>query len=135
MEEEENTLRSGKPEKTDLICIAASLSVYVFNRFVLRVYLGGPVGYFCRCYLNDLMSEIFFLPVCDIIFNRAGIRLKSWLSMMAIGMAAGALWEFGAPFINAGAVCDPLDLLCYFAGINVYCLIAVRNRREKTIKK
>lgn len=123
MNEERKTRSCDALGRLNIICIVVSLSTYICNKIILRGRLHGLAGYFCSCYLNDLMSELFFLPVCSIIFACAGRKLKGYSVILALGMAAGAMWEFIAPIINARAVFDPLDLLCYFAGVNVYYLI------------
>ena len=41
---------------------------------------------------------------------------------MLLIMVAGYIWEYGAPFINAKAVSDDWDLVCYFVGGMVYFL-------------
>lgn len=42
---------------------------------------------------------------------------------MFLIMVAGCIWEYGAPFINAKAVSDVWDLVCYFIGGMVYSLL------------
>lgn len=53
---------------------------------------------------------------------------------MLLIMVAGYIWEYGAPFINAKAVSDAWDLVCYFLGGTVYCLLmkCEQNKQNKT---
>ena len=40
-------------------------------------------------------------------------------------MTAGLIWEFFAPLINAKAVTDIYDLICYLIGVHIYYVITI----------
>lgn len=101
---------------------------------VFKNYLTGWLGYFCKCFLNDLICPIFFLAYVQIILIWAGCEIKNYSVILVIGMAAGLIWEYVAPTINPRAVTDIFDLICYFCGINIYYLITTfeKNRIKES---
>ena len=106
--------------KRNFWCICSALLIYGINRFFLSSYITGPLAPFFRGYLNDLVCPLFFLGVCQILLIWVGHELRFYWHCLLLTMAAGLIWEYGAPLINPRSVSDPLDLLCYFIGCTLY---------------
>ena len=81
------------------------------------------VGYVCNCFFNDLICQLFFLPYVQIFLIWAEREIKSYIGFLTVGMTAGLIWEFFAPLINAKAVTDIYDLICYLIGVHIYYAI------------
>lgn len=109
--------------KCNLCCIAFALLIYSINKIWLINATSGIAEVFCKSFLNDLVSQLFFLGFANITFLWAGFELDSYLKCLIVGMAGGILWEYFAPLINEKSTTDPLDLICYLAGISIYYLI------------
>ncbi len=113
-------------QRRDVIGLAISVFVYCVNKIFLRNIEIYSIKYFCQCYLNDLVCPLFFLGFCRIILKWAGYNISSYKEFLLLGMSSGMFWEYIAPMINKKAVSDPLDLFCYFVGINIYFFIIYR---------
>ena len=124
------SLSINKHHLMDVILITISLLVYLTNKLWLADNLMGALGYFCRCYLNDLVCPLGFLSVAEIVLSWADLKTGSYLWCICLGVGAGLIWEFFAPVINSKSVTDILDLCCYFVGSNVYWMIT--NKHIKT---
>ena len=105
-------------------CIFLSMSLYLINKFYLSEIATGWIGFFCRCFLNDFMCPLFFLSFSQILLIWAEHEITSYWGIIFLGMSGGILWEYVAPLINPRAVSDPLDLVCYFVGANIYFCIS-----------
>ena len=116
--------------KSNLLCVAIALLVYTINKLWLCDFATGIFEIVCRSYLNDLVCPLFFLGFANILFLWAGIELKTYFSCVLFVMVCGLIWEYFAPIINAKAVSDPLDLLCYFIGVNIYWAILMLDIRR-----
>lgn len=114
--------------KVNPIGIVIAAFIYLINKLFLIRHVSGFFGYFCRCHLNDLVCPLFFLGVSQIMLIWAEHEIHSYKFCVLLGMAAGFIWEYFAPLINANAVSDPIDLLCYFVGINIYYLGVKRDQ-------
>ena len=106
--------------KINLWCILVALIIYVVNKSWLIGHLSGWADAFCQCYLNDLVCPLFFLGFSQIMLIWAGHEIESYRYCVLLGGVAGTVWEYLAPLINSMAVSDPIDLICYFIGINIY---------------
>ena len=102
------------------LCIVISSCIYILNKLFFIKYTSGKINCFCRSYLNDIICPFFFLGICQIILRWAEHEINSYRGLLFLGMGAGVVWEYIAPFINPKAVSDPCDLYCYFLGITVY---------------
>lgn len=120
-----------RSRKLNLWCMLAVAVLYSLNKLVLIPHATGAVGYFCRCYLNDLVCPLFFLGYCQIFLIWIGRELVYYRHCLLWGMTGGLVWEYIAPLLNARAVSDPLDLLCYFAGTTVYFILLRRELRQR----
>lgn len=104
-------------------CMTICMIIYVINQTLLKKYSSEILHKFCTCYLNDLICPLFFLGYCQVIFIWAKNEIKSYFLLLLLGMSAGFIWEYFAPIINSKAVTDPIDLIFYFIGINIYYAI------------
>ncbi len=112
-----------RKNKKDVLCCGFSLLVYCINNVILKKQCAGLLGYFFRCYLNDLLAPIFVLALTGIILGQIGYELKKFWLIMLIGLSAAFVWEFIIPLIKSDSVTDPYDLLCYAGGTMGYYLI------------
>ena len=112
--------------KINIYCIVFAMWVYFINKTILIPNISGAIGLFCRCYLNDLVCPLFFLGYSQIMLIWINFELKSYKSIIALGMFAGVIWEFFAPIINYKSVTDYYDLLCYFLGSLFFAFIYCR---------
>lgn len=115
--------------KTNVICMVVAVSIYCLNQILLKNQFVGAIGYFCKCYLNDLVCPLFFLAYAQIILIWARHEINTYIGLLLLGMSAGFVWEYFAPIINPKAVTDVYDLICYFCGIQIYYFIALVERK------
>ncbi len=109
-----------------------AILIYCLNQMILKKHFDGIVGYFCKCYLNDLICPMFFLSYAQIMLIWAKHEIKTYIGLLILGMSAGVIWEYFAPIINPRAVTDGYDLICYFCGIQIYYFIAwIEKRLQK----
>lgn len=116
--------------KLNLWCICSALMIYGINHFYLSSFDTGPLAPFFRGYLNDLVCPLFFLGFCQIFLIWVGHELRSYWPCLLLTMAAGLIWEYGAPLINPRSVSDPLDLLCYLLGCTLYYTLLRRSAQR-----
>ena len=111
----------------NLLAASGAMLLYIVNQVILKDYFSGKagipmIGYFCRCYLNDLLYPLFFLGFCEILLIWIDREIRSFPGLVLLAMSAGLLFEFAGPLVRADAVSDPLDLVCYLTGTCVYYL-------------
>lgn len=116
--------------KSNAVCIIIALAVYFLNQLFFKKFFTGWIGYFCKCFLNDLVCTLFFLAYVQIVLIWARQEINNYAFILMIGMVAGLIWEYFAPIINPRAVTDIYDLICYFCGIHIYYLISVIERKR-----
>jgi hypothetical protein len=116
--------------KANLLSMTTAIMIYTLNRMLLIPQTVGPIEYFCRCFLNDLVCPLFFLGYCQILLIWIGYEITTYKYCVLLGMAGGLVWEYVAPRINPKAVSDPMDLLFYFIGISVYYLLLRLNFKK-----
>ena len=107
-----------------------ALVLYAVNRLFLKNAVSGTAGIFFSCYFNDLLCPLVLIPMVRLILESRGCRIFRYSHLMLFILACGVIWECFIPLIKEGSVCDPLDFLCYFAGANIYFLIAKGDRLE-----
>lgn len=122
---------SVRKRKTNIICMTVAVVIYCFNQLLLKKQFVGIIGYFCKCYLNDLVCPLFFLSYSQIILIWAKYEIRTYTGLLFLGMTAGFIWEYFAPFINPKAVSDIYDLICYFCGIQIYYFVALVEKKFK----
>ena len=111
--------------KANPLCMMITIVLYLMNQMVFKKCFTGTVGYFCNCFFNDLICQLFFLPYVQTFLIWAKREIKSYIGFLAFGMTAGLIWEFFAPLINAKAVTDIYDLICYLIGVHIYYVITI----------
>lgn len=121
-----------RKRKINPYSIAITAILYVVNKKLLVTYTSGLIHLFCSFYFNDLICPFLFLGISQIMLIWAGCELKSYISIVFLGMAGGIIWEFVGPIINPKSVTDIWDLACYFIGSNGYWfLMKQTNHRVK----
>ena len=106
--------------RRDIFCCAAAALLYLGNRLVFIHSDLAAVRYFCRCFFNDLLCPLFFLPICDMLLACIDRPFRRARTVFFFTLCASLLWELAGPLINPRSVFDPLDFLCYFAGAAFY---------------
>lgn len=117
-------------KKVNIYCIVFAICIYITNKTILIPNIPGKIGLFCRCYLNDFVCPLFFLGYCQILLIWINIELKSYKTIIILGMFAGIIWEFFAPIINHKSVTDYYDLLCYFTGSLLFAFLYFRKANQ-----
>ena len=115
--------------KANIFCLSIAVAIYILNQTLFKNYFAGIAGYFCHCYLNDLVCPLFFLSYAQIMLIWAGHEIKTYTRLVLLGMVAGFVWEYFAPIINPKTVTDVCDLFCYFVGIQIYYLATIAERK------
>lgn len=109
-----------KRNKLDLVCCGLGIFIFCLNKgFFFRIS-SGTIGYFFKCYLNDLMAPIFVLAMSSVILRWAGYEMGKFWIILLIGVFAALVWEFVIPLIKTSSVTDPNDLICYLVGTIAY---------------
>ena len=120
--------------KANPLCMMITIILYLMNQLVFKECFTGLVGYFCNCFYNDLICQLFFLPYVQIFLIWAEREIKGYIGFLTVGMTAGIIWEFFAPLINAKAVTDMYDLICYLVGVHIYYVITIVEKKTVTLK-
>ena len=120
--------------KANPLCMMITIVLYLTNQIVFKKCFTGIVGYFYNCFFNDLICQLFFLPYVQIFLIWAEREIKNYIGFLIVGMVAGLIWEFLAPLINAKAVTDIYDLICYFVGVHIYYVITIVEKKIVTLK-
>lgn len=109
-----------KSEKFDLSLIIVFGELYLINKIFLS-YLNIPyLSYFFRCYFNDLICPLVFLPIVNIILAFGKYKVSRFIHLLSVGFTAGLFWEYVAPIFVEDSVSDPIDLCCYVLGTIFY---------------
>lgn len=120
--------------KANPLCMMITIILYLMNQIVFKKCFVGEVGYFCNCFFNDLICQLFFLPYVQIFLIWVEREIRSYIGFLIVGMTAGLIWEFFAPLINAKAVTDIYDLICYLVGVHIYYVITIIEKKTVTSK-
>jgi len=108
------------------LCVAAG-GFYLVNRLWLRESAAGWLGWFLRCYANDIvagMAMSAFLDLMLLLGGKKPLRSPAQLGLFLLG--CGFVWEVLAPLWKNGAVFDPWDFLAYQAGGVIFLLSSRR---------
>lgn len=109
-----------KNEKFNLSLIIVFGELYLINKIFLS-YLSIPyLNYFFRCYFNDLICPLVFLPIVNIILAFEKYKVSRFVHLLSVGFTAGLFWEYVAPLFVKDSVSDPIDLCCYVLGTIFY---------------
>lgn len=107
----------------DIFIMAMIALVYALNAVVIKPNVGGAVGYFAVCYLNDIMAPCFALSYVNIVAGAAGLRIRGFAVIEALSVTMGLFWETASQLIKPEAVADPLDIAaCALGGVIYWAL-------------
>ena len=110
--------------KKNFIAAAVTFGMYLINRRVRTMVGGGAVGYFLRCYFNDIAGSVTFMSLVNIVLLFLGFRgITRLLHTEMLMLGAGLFWEYGAPLLRSDTVSDPVDILAYMLGGYIYWFI------------
>ncbi|MGN0638202.1 MAG: hypothetical protein ACI4J0_07500 [Huintestinicola sp.] len=113
--------------KKNITSAFVSLAMCLINRRVRTMVGEGVLGFFLRCYFNDIAGSITFMSLANIFLMFLGSQgIVKPLHIEALLLGAGLFWEYGAPLIRSDTVSDPVDILAYLLGGVIYWLVAVR---------
>lgn len=107
-------------KKRDIISFIFSLLMYCINQAFLKPNTYGAIGYFCRCYFNDLVCPLFFLAATNMMLGLVGNRIQGFRRILVFGLFMSLFWEYIGPLINKNSVSDPIDILFYLIGTGIY---------------
>lgn len=119
-----------RPLNIILIFIVAIL--YVVNNIWLKDLVPYNIRWFFVCYFNDLICPLLFLSYCNLLLLTTNREVTSLKALFLIGLAVGAIWEFGAPILKPTSTTDLMDIVCYLMGSILYWFILRLNIKEKT---
>lgn len=105
-----------------LICILSSV-LYVCNRFIWAGNVSGVIGWFLRCYFNDILAGIGLISIANILLALAGWKQLPFWASSCLLLFSGTVWECFAPVIKPTAVFDPWDFVAYQFGGLLYWLV------------
>ena len=107
-------------QRRNIFCCAAAALLYLMNRLLFVYSDITIVRYFCRCFFNDILCPLFFLPIADILLACIDRPFRHARIAFLFTLCASLIWELLGPVINPRSVSDPLDFLCYFVGAAFY---------------
>lgn len=116
--------------KKNLICMAVAITLFILNEMILKEITSGKIKLFFGGHFNDLICPLFFLGYCQIVFVWIKKELKSYSLIMLLIMVAGLIWEYLIPLLKPASTSDPLDLMFYFIGANIYYLTMVLKYKQ-----
>ena len=124
--------------KKNIAVAAVTFGMYLINRKVRTMTGAGILGYFLRCYFNDLIGSITFMALTNIILLILGFReIVKPVYIEALLLGAGLFWEYVTPLFRRDTVSDPYDILAYLLGGIMYSLVIylIQGNKNKIGKK
>lgn len=118
-----------RPLNIVLICVVAIL--YAVNNLCFKILLPYNIRWFFVCYFNDLICPLLFLAYCNILLLSANKEVTNLKTLFFMGLAAGVVWEFGAPILKTTSTTDMMDIVCYVGGSILYWFLLKRNLNKK----
>ena len=109
----EKIVNSIRKRPINIILIISVLGLYFFNNKIIKPYTEGMVHIFFTSFFNDLLCPYFFLGYANLLLITCNREMVKFRIIFAVGMTAGFVWEFIAPFLKTGSVTDIGDLVCY----------------------
>ncbi len=116
-----------KNEKFDLLLIFVFGELYLINKIFLSDLNLPFLRYFLRCYCNDLICPLVFLPIVNIILAFGKYKVCRFVHLLSVGFTAGLFWEYVVPLFVEDSVSDPIDLCCYVLG-TIFYWIALKTK-------
>ena len=116
-----------------LVFVVAGL--YLLNNVYFKYVTKGILCQFMNGYFNDLICPLFFSAYSNILLGSVHKKLSKLWQLAIISLCTGLIWEYFAPSVNAGAVSDPWDIVCYELGTVLYwsllkCINEIKERRK-----
>lgn len=124
-------IESLKTNRMDLHILVIVSILYLLNNRCIKSITTGMIHEFFVCYFNDLMAPMVMLSYSNILLDTANRRICKPISVILFCLAIGVVWEFFAPLVKKGAVCDPGDFVCYLIGGCFYWLLQKRKANAK----
>lgn len=112
-----------RPAPADVLIVGAVAVLYGWNRFLWAPQASGTLGWFLRCYCNDILAGLSLLAITNILLAMAGWGPLPFWAGACLLFFCGAVWECLAPAIKPTAVFDPWDFLAYQCGGGIYSLL------------
>lgn len=113
-------IQSIKANLLDTVILIAVSVLYLLNNKYIKAATVGIAHEFFVCFFNDLMAPMFMLAYSNILLGTVNRRIERPVQIFLFCLIVGFVWEFVAPLMKAGAVWDPLDILCYLIGGGIY---------------
>lgn len=105
----------------ELISISVVLILYLANKCIFIPSLPESKSLlFFKCYFNDLLCPLLFLPACQIVLKCAGLNVQSYWLFLLLITVGGIIWEYWIPLISDKKTSDLIDLICYFVGMHLF---------------
>ncbi len=116
-----------KNEKFNLSLIIVFGELYLINKIFLSDLNIPYLSYFLKCYCNDLICQLVFLPIVNIILAFGKYKVSRFVHLLSVGFTVGLFWEYVAPLFVEDSVSDPIDLCCYVLG-TIFYWIALKSK-------
>lgn len=113
--------------KPDIFSIFISVSIYCLNYYIFKPCLEGKIGYFCKCYLNDLVCPLFFFAISNCLLKIINKRIVGFRAIILFGLLMSFFWEYIGPVLNRNSVSDPIDIIFYMTGSVLYWIFLLSN--------
>lgn len=123
--------------KKNILSAAVTFGLYLINRRVRTMAGEGALGFFLRCYFNDIVGSVTFMSLANIILMLLGFRgINKLLYIEVLLLGAGLFWEYGAPLIRSDTVSDPFDIIAYLLGGVIYwiAVFKLKGSRETALQ-
>ena len=108
----------------NLLVITVTLMLYMINQNIKGQIEIPYLGYFMRCYFNDIIGSITFCAYCNFIFNLSNRKMNKLWQIELLMLFCGFVWEVVTPLFRYDTVFDVLDFPMYLIGGILYYLIA-----------
>lgn len=115
-----------------MLCVVSAL--YFINQIIKSEIPQGIVGYFVRCYANDVLCGVLIMSYSNLILSYARRPLKpfeKYRHIFAYVFVCGLFWEYGARFIKPSATLDMFDIVAYIVGATIYWSIQQARNIER----
>lgn len=115
-----NIVKSIKHRPLNMALIPIVLVLYLLNNNYFKLHTTGIIRYFLICYFNDLICPLLFFSYANLLLLTVNREITQLWLICLIGLCASCFWEFGAPYIKATAITDPVDIVFYLTGSIIY---------------
>ncbi len=112
-----------RPARADILVVGLVALLYGCNRFLWSHHAAGVLGWFLRCYCNDVLAGLVLVAIANILLALGGWRRLPFWAGACLLLFCGVVWECLAPAMKPSAVFDPWDFLAYQCGGGIYFLL------------